>query len=173
MAVKAYSRTQAKFWYVDFTIISHSDGCDLQLPVRRGTVKSVNHAMNLQDLFRQLFNHPRTLEDLGIKEERSKQIMTATIDAWRESLQNPFVLACELSAQLNAADARRKEQEQQAAATRSAEVERKALEDAKAPGPPAGHFKQIIETFEPLDDDDRPFIVLTETKPSKRQSSMR
>ena len=55
MAVKAYSRTQAKFWYVfDFTIISHADRCDLQLPVRRGTVKSVNHAMNLQDLFRQL-----------------------------------------------------------------------------------------------------------------------
>ncbi len=72
MAVKAYSRTQAKFWYVDFTIISHADRCDLQLPVRRGTVKSVNHAMNLQDLFRQLFNHPRTLE--GITGERSKQI---------------------------------------------------------------------------------------------------
>ncbi len=83
MAVKAYSRTQAKFWYVDFTIISHADRCDLQLPVRRGTVKSVNHAMNLQDLFRQLFNHPRTLEDLGITEERSKQIMSATIDAWK------------------------------------------------------------------------------------------
>ena len=77
--------------------------------------------------------------------------MSATIDAWRESLQNPFALACVLSAQINAADARRKEQEQQAAATRSAEVEKKALEDAKARGPPAGHFKQIIETFEPLD----------------------
>jgi hypothetical protein len=72
MAVKAYSRTQAKFWYVDFTIISHADRCDLQLPVRRGAVKSVNHAMNLQDLFRQLFNHPSTLEDLGITEEISK-----------------------------------------------------------------------------------------------------
>ena len=58
MAVKAYSRTQAKFWYFDFTITSHADRCDLQLPVRRGTVKSVNHAMNLQDLFRQLFNQP-------------------------------------------------------------------------------------------------------------------
>ena len=88
--------------------------------------------MNLQDLFRQLFNHPRTLENLEITEERSKQIMSATIDAWRESLQNPFTLAFVLSAQMNAADARRKEQEQQAAATRSAEVERKALEDAKA-----------------------------------------
>ena len=151
MAVRAYSRTQAKFWYVDFAIISHADRCDLQLPVRRGTVKSVNHAMNLQDLFRQLFNHPSTLEDLGITEERSKQIMSATIDAWRESLQNPFALACVLSAQINAADARRKDQEQQAAATRAAEVERKALEDAKARGPPAGHFKQVIETFEPLD----------------------
>ncbi len=63
------------------TIISHADRYDLQLPVRRGTVKSVNHAMNLQDLFRQPFNHPRTLEDLGITEERSKQIMSATIDA--------------------------------------------------------------------------------------------
>jgi hypothetical protein len=41
MAVKAYSRTQAKFWYLDFTIISHADRCDLQLPVQRGTVKSV------------------------------------------------------------------------------------------------------------------------------------
>ena len=79
MAVKAYSRTQAKFRYVDFTIISHADRCDLQLPVRRGTVKSVNHAMNLQDLFRQLFNHPSTLEDLAITEERSKHIMSATI----------------------------------------------------------------------------------------------
>ena len=36
----------------------------------------------------------------------------------------------------NAADARRKEQEQQAAATRSAEVERKALEDASDNGDP-------------------------------------
>jgi len=78
--------------------------------------------MNLQDLFGQLFNHPRTLEDLGIKEERSKQIMSATIDAWKESLQNLFALACVLSAQINAADARRKEQEQQA---HSAEVEKK------------------------------------------------
>ena len=94
MAVKAYSRTQAKFWYVDFTIISHADRCDLQLPVRRGTVKSVNHAMNLQDLFRQLFNNPSTLEDLGITEDQSKQIMSVTIDIWRDSLQNPFALAC-------------------------------------------------------------------------------
>jgi len=110
-------------------------------------VKSVNHAMNLQDLFRQFFNHPRTLEDLGITEDRSKQIMSATIDAWRESLQNPFAIACVLSPQINAAEARRKEQEQQAAATRSAEVERKTLEDAKARGPPSGHFKQIVETI--------------------------
>ena len=58
--------------------------------------------------------------------------LSATIDAWKESLQNPFALACVLSAQINAADARRTEQEQQAAATRSAEVEKKALEDAKA-----------------------------------------
>jgi hypothetical protein len=112
MAVKAYSCTQAKFWCVDFTIISLADRCDLQLPVRRGAVKSVNHAMNLQDLFRQFFNHPSTLEDLGITEERSKQIMSATIDDWRDSLQNPFALACVLSSQINAADARRKEQEQ-------------------------------------------------------------
>ena len=82
------------------TIIVHAGRCDLQLPVRRGTVKSVNHAMNLQDLFRQLFNHPRTLEDLGITEELSKQIMSATIDDWRESLQNPCALACVLSAQI-------------------------------------------------------------------------
>jgi hypothetical protein len=107
--------------------------------------------MNLQDLFRQLFNHPSTLEDLGITEERSKQIMSATIDAWRDSLQNPFALACVLSSQINAADARRKEQEQAAAATRSAAIERKALEEAKARGPPAGHFKQVMETCEPLD----------------------
>jgi hypothetical protein len=151
MAVKAYSSTQAKFWYVDFTIISHADCCDLQLPVRRGTVKSVNHAMNLQDLFRQIFNHPSTLEDLGITEDRSKQIMSATIDAWRDSLQNPFALACVLSSQINAADAQRKEQEQAAAATRSAAIERKALEEARARGPPAGHFKQVMETCEPLD----------------------
>ena len=72
-------------------------------------VMAVNHAMNLQDLFRQLFNHPRTLEDLGITEERGKQIMSVTIDAWRESLRNPFALACVLSAQINAADARRKD----------------------------------------------------------------
>jgi len=80
MAVKAYSRTQAKFWYVDFTIISHTNRCDLQLPDRRGVVKSVNHVMNLQDLISQLFKDPSTLEDLGITEECSKQIMTATID---------------------------------------------------------------------------------------------
>jgi len=53
--------------------MSHADRCDLQLPVQRGVVKSVNHAMNLQDLFRQLFNHPSTLEDLGITEDRSKR----------------------------------------------------------------------------------------------------
>ena len=95
----------AKFWYLDFTIVSHAHRCDLQLPVRRGAVKSVNHAMNLQDLFRQLLNHPSTLEDLGITGERSKQIMGATIDAWRDSLENPFALACVLSSQINAADA--------------------------------------------------------------------
>jgi hypothetical protein len=104
LAVKAYSRTQAKFWYVDFTIISHTNR-DLQLPDRRGVVKSVNHVMNLQDLISQLFNDPSTLEDLGITEECSKQIMTATIDAWRDSLQNPFALACVLSSQINTADA--------------------------------------------------------------------
>jgi hypothetical protein len=151
MAVKAYSRTQAKFWYVDFTIVSHAHRCDLQLPERRGAVKSVNHAMNLQELFRQLFNHPSTLEDLGITEERSKQIMSATIDTLRDSLENPFALACVLSSQINAADTRRKEQEQKAAATRSAVIERKALEEARARGPPAGHFKQVIETCELLD----------------------
>jgi hypothetical protein len=151
MAVKAYSSTQAKFWYVDFTIISHANRCDLQLPVQRGTVKSVNHAMNLQELFRHLFNHLSTLEDLGITEECSKQIMSATIDAWRDSLQNPFTLACVLSLQINAADARRKEQEQAAAVTRSAVIERKALEEARARGPPTGHFKQVMETCEPLD----------------------
>jgi hypothetical protein len=97
--------------------------------------------MNLQDLFRQLFNHPSSLEDLEITEERSKQIMSVTIDAWRDSLQNPFALACVLSSQINAADARRKEQEQKAAAKRSAAIERKALEEARARGPPAGHFK--------------------------------
>ena len=141
MAVKAYSRTQAKFWYVDFTIISHVDCCDLQLPVQRGAMKSVNHAMSLQDLFRQLFNHPSTLEDLGITEERSKQIMSATIDAWRDSLENPFALACVFSSQINAADARRKEQEQKAASTRSAAIERKALEEARARGPPRRNGK--------------------------------
>ena len=94
IAWKAYSRTQAKILYVNFAIISLADRCDLQLPVRRGAAKSVNHAMNLQNLFRQLFNHPRTLEDLGIKEERSKQIVSATVDVGRDSLQNPFALAC-------------------------------------------------------------------------------
>jgi hypothetical protein len=150
MAVKAYSRIQARFGYVDFTITSHADCCDLQLPVRRGAVKSVNHAMNLQDLFRQLFNHPSTLEDLGITEERSKQIMSATIDARRDSLQNPFALACVLSSQINAADARLKEQEQKAA-TRSAAIERKDLKEARARAPPAGHFEQVMETCGPLD----------------------
>ena len=98
MAVKAYSRTQAKFGCVKFTIISHVNRCDLQLPVRRGAVKSVNHAMNLQEHFRQLFNHPTTLKDLGMKEERSKQIMSATIDVWKDSPQNPFALACLINA---------------------------------------------------------------------------
>jgi hypothetical protein len=111
----------------------------------------MNHAMNLQDLFRQLFDHPRTLEDLGITEERRKQIMSATIDAWRDSLQNPLAFECVLSSQINTADAQHKEQEQEAAATSSAAIERKALEEAKARGPPAGHFKQIIGSCEPLD----------------------
>ena len=98
MALKAYSRTQAK--YVDFAIVSHTDRCDLQVPVRRGAAKRVNHKMNLQDLFRQFFNPPRILEDLGMTEERRKQIMSATIDAWRDSLQNPFALACVLASQI-------------------------------------------------------------------------
>jgi hypothetical protein len=148
--MKVYSHTQAKFWYVDFVIISHADRCDLQVPVRRGVVKRVNHAMNLQDLFRQLFNHPSTLEDLGITEDRSKQIMSATIDAWRDSLQNPFALACVLSSQINAADAQHKEQEQKAATTRSAAIERNALEEARARGPPCWPFK-VMETCEPMD----------------------
>ena len=59
--------------------------------------------------------------------------------------------ACVLSSQINAAVARRKEEEQKAAATRSTAIERKALEEARARGPTAGHFKQVIETCEPLD----------------------
>jgi hypothetical protein len=107
--------------------------------------------MNLQDLFRQLFNHPRTLEDLGITEERTKQIMNATIDALRDSLQNPFTLACVLSSQINAADASRKDQKQKETDTHSAAIQRKALEEARARAPPAGHFKQVMETCGPLD----------------------
>ena len=42
----------AKFWYVDYTIVSHADRCDLHLPVRRGAVKNMNHAMNLRSLQR-------------------------------------------------------------------------------------------------------------------------
>ncbi len=136
-------------------------------------MKSVNHAMNLQDLFRQLFNHPSTLEDLGITEERRKQIMSATIDAWRDSLQNPFALACVLSSQINAADARRKEQELKAAATRSAAIELKPLEEARARGPPAGHFKQVMETCEPLDTIFADEIDLLEDDPSHRGVAMR
>jgi len=77
-----------------------------------------------------------------------------------------------LSSQINTADARRKEQEQEAAATRSAAIERKALEEAKARGPPAGHFKQIIETCEPLDTifDE---IDLLEDDPPHRGAAMR
>jgi hypothetical protein len=67
-------------------------------------MKTVNHAMNLRDLFRQLINHPGTLKDLGITQERSKQIMSAVIDAWRDSLQNPFALVCVLSSQINAVE---------------------------------------------------------------------
>jgi len=57
--------------------------------------------------------------------------------------------ACVLSSQINAAVARRKEEEQKAAAFSA--IERKALEEARARGPTAGHFKQVIETCEPLD----------------------
>jgi hypothetical protein len=72
----------------------------------------------------------------------------------------------------NSADARQKEQEQKAAAKRSAAIERKALEEARARGPPAGHFKQIIETCEPLDTifDD---IDLLEDDPPHRGVAMR
>ena len=77
--------------------------------------------------------------------------MSATIDAWRDSLQNSFALACILLPQIHADDVRRKVQEHKAAATRSAAIERKALEEVRARDPPAGHFKQIIETCEPLD----------------------
>ncbi len=87
-------------------------GVSILLPVRKGAVKSVNHAMNLQELFRQIFNHTSTLKDLGITEESSRQIISATIDVWKDSLQNPFALACVLSPQIHAASVRRKEPEQ-------------------------------------------------------------
>ena len=124
-------------------------------------MKSVNHAMNLQQLFRQFFNHPTTLKDLGITEERSKQILSATIDVWKDSIQNPFTLACLLSSQINAANVRRKEQEQKAAATRAAAIEQKAIAEAKEGAPTTGHFKQVIETsiiFDEIDllEDDPP-----------------
>ena len=172
MATKAYSRTQAKFWYVDFTILSHNNRSDLQLPVRRGTAKSVDHAMNLQDLFRQLFNHPKTLEDLGITQERNEKIMSATIEAWNASLQNTFAWVCVMSSQINAAEARRKEHERDAEAIRSGLLERKAIADAKAKGPPSGHFKQVIETCEPHDTifDE---IDLLESDPQHRGAAMR
>jgi hypothetical protein len=98
--------------------------------------------------------------------------MSATIDAWRLSLRNPFALACVLSSQINAADARHKEQESKAAATRSVAIEWKALEAARARAPPAGHFKQVIETCEPLDTifDE---IDLLEDEPPHRGVAMR
>jgi hypothetical protein len=63
-------------------------------PCRVMAVKAYSHEFTRS--FRQLFNHPSTLEDLGITEERSKQIISATTDAWKDSLQNPFALACVL-----------------------------------------------------------------------------
>ena len=78
MATQAYSRTKSKFWYVDFSILSHEGRQELQLPVRRGKVKSVDHTMNLHNLFRQLFNHPKTLKDIGITAERQALVMSAT-----------------------------------------------------------------------------------------------
>ena len=117
MATKAYSRTTAKFWYVDFTILSHQDRAVLQLPLRRGKTKSVDHKMNLEDLFRQLFNYPKTLKDIGITAERSARVMVATADAWKGVLENVFSLTYLV-------DSHRKVQEQKEDATRAAITER-------------------------------------------------
>ena len=57
-------------------------------------------------------------------------------------------------------------------ATRSAAIERKALEEARTRGPSAGHFKQVMETCEPLDTifDE---IDLLEDAPPHRSVAMR
>ena len=176
MATKAYSRTQAKFWYVDFTVISHKDRNVLQLPVKRGKTKSVDHAMNLEDLFRQLFNHPRTLQDIGITAERRARIMKATADAWKGVVENVFALSflvdrkC-IDRKMKEKD--RKMKEKEAEATRKAMMEQQAIHDAKARGPPAVHLKQVIPTCEPFGETIFDEIDLLEGDPPHRGAAMR
>ena len=166
MATKAYSRTTAKFWYVDFTILSHQDRAVLQLPLRRGKTKSVDHRMNLEDLFRQLFNYPKTLKDIGITAERSARVMVATADAWKGVLENVFSLTYLV-------DSHRKVREQKEDATRAAVTEQTAILDAKARGPPSGHLKQVIPTCEPVSDTIFDEIDLLEGDPPHRGAAMR
>ena len=173
MATQAYSRTKSKFWYVDFSIISHEGRQELQLPVRRGKVKSVNHAMNLQDLFRQLFNHPKTLKDIGITAERQALVMSAAAEAWKDVLQNPFSLAYFITSKKHGDDAKRKAREKRADEIRAAATEKKAILDAEARGPPAGRRIQITPTFEPDSETIFDEIDLLEGDPPHRGAAMR
>ena len=173
MATQAYSRTKSKFWYVDFSILSHEGRQELQLPVRRGKVKSVDHAMNLHDLFRQLFNHPKTLMDIGITAERQALVMSATAEAWKDALQNPFSLAYFINSKKYGDDAKRKAKEKKADEIRAAATEKKAILDAEARGPPAGRRIQITPTFEPDSETIFDEIDLLEGDPQHRGAAMR
>ena len=64
----------------------------------------------------------------------------------------PFTHAFGLSSLINAADARHKEQEQKAAATRSAAIELKALEGARARAPPTNCFKHLRSLLDTIFD---------------------
>ena len=92
--------------------------------------------MNLEDLFRQLFNYPKTLKDIGITAERSARVMVATADAWKGVLENVFSLTYLV-------DSHRKGREQKEDATRAAVTEQTAILDAKARGPPSGHLRGL------------------------------
>ena len=169
IATRAYSLTKDRFWYVDFSILSHANRADLQLPVKRGKAKSVNHSMNLIDLFRQQFNAPKTLEDLGITPERITRIMTAKVEAWKDTLKNPFALAYVITAK----DKERKSKEREADEIRATATERIAVLDAMSRGPSTGHFKQVIPACEldlsPIFDE----IDLLEGDPPHRGVAMR
>jgi hypothetical protein len=61
-----------KIWYFDYEVVGPDAKClqyqgrIWQVPVMRGVAKSTNHCANVIDMFKQIYEKPSTLADIGI-----------------------------------------------------------------------------------------------------------